>query len=145
MKKPKPCFLDEIVADTGNQNIVVMKLDVSSLQSVRDFAKAVLANESRLDILIHNAGYANSFAKTVSVDGIELIMATNHYGPFLLTHLLIDLMKKSAPARIVAVGSSHYRLAYPNLDNLNPTGYLPWYLYYASKGICIMQLNYNGI
>lgn len=105
-----------------------MKLDVSSLQSVRDFAKEFLAKESRLDILIHNAGYGNTFDKKVSVDGIELTMATNHYGPFLLTHLLIDLLKKSAPARIVVVGSSFYRLVYPDLDNLNPTAYTPIHL-----------------
>jgi retinol dehydrogenase 14 len=115
-----------------------MKLDLSSQQSVRDFAKEFLANESRLDVLIHNAGYANTFTKAVSVDGIELTMATNHYGPYLLTHLLIDLMKKSAPARIVVVASSFYRLADVNLENLNPTSTLPWYLYYASKGANIM-------
>lgn len=60
-------------------------------------------------------------------------MATNHYGPFLLTHLLIDLLKKSAPSRIVIVASSLYRLASFNLENPNPVDTLPGYLYYASK------------
>lgn len=60
-------------------------------------------------------------------------MATNHYGPFLLTHLLIDLLKKSAPSRIVVVASSLYRLASVNLENPNPVDSLPGYLYYASK------------
>lgn len=131
-------FLDEIVKETNNQNIFVMKLDLSSQQSVRDFAKEFLSKESKLDVLIHNAGYANSFTKALSVDGIELTMATNHYGPFLLTHLLIDILKRSAPSRIVVVASSWYRLASVNLDNLNPTGTLPWYLYYVSKGCNIM-------
>lgn len=111
-----------------------MKLDLSSLQSVRDFAKHFIANESRLDILIHNAGYANTFEKKKSVDGIEFTVATNHYGPFLLTHLLIDLLKKSAPARIVVVGSSYYRLVGVNIDNFNPVDSNPWFLYYVSKG-----------
>lgn len=84
-------------------------------------------------MLIHNAGYAETFRKNRSVDDIEMTMATNHYGPFLLTHLLIDLLKKSAPSRIVIVASSLYRLASFNLENPNPVDTLPGYLYYASK------------
>lgn len=122
------------MTESGNQDISVMKLDLSSLQSVRDFAKHFNANESRLDILIHNAGYASTFDKKSSVDGIELTFATNHYGPFLLTHLLIDLLKKSAPSRIVVVGSAYYRLSGVGLDNFNPTDSIPWFLYYVSKG-----------
>lgn len=136
--KIEKIFLDEIANESGNQNIVCMKLDLSSLQSVREFAKDFNAKESRLDVLIHNAGYANTFDKAVSVDGLELTMATNHYGPFLLTHLLIDLLKKSAPARIVVVASSFYRLASVNLNNLNPIDGIPWYLYYMSKACNIM-------
>lgn len=71
---------DEIVAETSNQNVVVRKLDLSSLQSVREFAAKINATEERLDVLIHNAGYANTFKKAVSADGIEMTMATNHYG-----------------------------------------------------------------
>ena len=118
-----------------------MKLDLSSQQSIRDFAKEFLANESKLHILIHNAGYANTFTKALSVDGIELTMATNHYGPFLLTHLLIDLLKRSAPARIVIVASSWYRLSSINLDHLNPVDSIPWFLYYNSKAWNIMFSN----
>jgi len=129
---------DEIVSETGNQNLVVMKLDLSSLQSVRDFAKEFLAKESRLDVLIHNAGYANTFNKAVSVDGLELSVATNHYSVFLLTHLLIDILKKSAPSRIVVVASSFYRAVNVGLDDMNPVDGLPWFLYYRSKGWNIM-------
>lgn len=127
-------LLDQIAKETENQQVVVMKLDLSSLQSVRDFARDFIAKESRLDVLVHNAGYANSFTKAVSVDGIELTMATNHYGPFLLTHLLIDILKKSAPSRIVVVSSSFYRIAGVYDENPNPTTYNPWLLYYTSKG-----------
>lgn len=116
-----------------------MKLDLSSLQSVRDFASEFINKESRLDVLVHNAGYASTTTKAVSVDGIELTVATNHYGPYLLTHLLIDLLKKSAPARIVIVASSFYRVAYPDLTkHINPVNCNPWYLYYVSKGMNIM-------
>jgi len=70
----------------------VRRLDLGSLDSVREFCKAFLQKESRLDVLIHNAGCAETFAKKVSPDGIELTLATNHYGPFLMTHLLIGMI-----------------------------------------------------
>lgn len=116
-----------------------MKLDLASLQSVRNFATEFISKESRLDVLIHNAGFASTSHKSVSVDGIETTVHTNHYGPFLLTHLLIDLLKKSAPARIIVVASSFYRVAYPDLNkHINPVDSNPWYLYYVSKGMNIM-------
>jgi len=74
--------------------------------------------EPKIDVLIHNAGMALAFRGQTSEDGVELTMATNHYGPFLLTHLLIDVLKKSAPARIVIVASELYRLSSVNLAKL---------------------------
>ncbi|XP_033207586.1 retinol dehydrogenase 14 [Belonocnema kinseyi] len=124
---------DELIKETGNENIVVRKLDLSSLQSVREFAKQINNEEKSLDVLVHNAGTAETFTKKVSEDGLELTMATNHYGPFLLTHLLIDLLKKSAPSRIVVVASELYRLSTLNLENPNPVDTFPAYLYYVSK------------
>lgn len=66
-----------------------MTLDLSSLNSVRQFAAKVNKQESRLDVLVNNAGVANAFGKKITEDGLELTMATNQYGPFLLTHLLL--------------------------------------------------------
>lgn len=129
---------DEIVKESGNENVFLKKLDLSSQASVREFAADVLKTESKLDVLIHNAGFAETFKKTKSVDGIEFTMATNHYGPFLLTHLLIDLLKRSAPSRIVIVASELYRFASVDLNNLNPVNSLPGYLYYVSKAANIM-------
>lgn len=117
------------------------KLDLSSQKSIREFAADILKTESKLDVLIHNAGTAESKTK-VTEDGLELTMATNHFGPFLLTHLLIDLLKRSAPSRIVVVASELYRLASLNLNRLNPTDtYFPVYLYYVSKyaNICFTR------
>lgn len=131
---PKKIRTDEIEKETGNKNLVVKKLDLGSQKSIREFAADVLKTESRLDVLIHNAGMALAFKGATSEDGIELTMATNHYGPFLLTHLLIDLLKKSAPSRIVIVASELYRFATVNLNNLNPIHTKPAaYLYYVSK------------
>ncbi|XP_071574274.1 retinol dehydrogenase 14 [Temnothorax nylanderi] len=124
---------DEIVKESNNGNITVRKLDLSSLQSIRKFAWQINQEESRLDVLIHNAGTAETFRKMVTEDGLEQTMATNYFGPFLLTHLLIDLLKQSKPSRIIVVASELYRLACLNLDNINPTLTLPAYLYYVSK------------
>jgi NAD(P)-dependent dehydrogenase (short-subunit alcohol dehydrogenase family) len=94
-------------------------------------ASKVCANEERLDVLVHNAGYANYLKNDVSVDGIEMTMATNHYGPFLLTHLLIDLMKKTArhvECRIVVVASKTHTLSFMDPTqkyHLNPLNYFP--------------------
>lgn len=129
---------DEIIDTTKNTKVIVKKLDLSSFASIRSFAEDINKTEDKLDVLIHNAGYAETFKKNQSEDGIELTMATNHYGPFLLTHLLIDLLKKSGPSRIVVVASSLYRLASVNLDNPNPVNTLPGYLYYVSKGANIL-------
>lgn len=124
---------DEIVKSTGNEAVLVKKLDLSSLKSVREFAADVNRTVNKLDVLIHNAGTAHMFGSKVTEDGLELTMATNHFGPFLLTHLLIDLLKRSAPSRIVVVGSELYRLASLNLNNINPVNGFPAYLYYVSK------------
>ena len=82
-------YADEIVKESNNSNIVVRKLDVSSLQSIRKFSQQINHEESRLDVLIHNAGTAETFKKKITEDGLEQTMATNYFGPFLLTHLLI--------------------------------------------------------
>lgn len=124
---------DEIVKESNNGNIIVRELDLSSLQSIRKFARQINQEESKLDVLIHNAGTAETFRKKVTEDGLEQTMATNYFGPFLLTHLLIDLLKQSKPSRIVVVASELYRLVCLNLNNINPTSTLPAYLYYVSK------------
>lgn len=118
--------------------VILKHLDLSSQKSIRQFAADILKTENKLDVLLHNAGYANTFNRIASDDGIEMTMATNHYGPFLLTHLLIDLLKKSKPCRIVIVASELYRFASVNLENLNPLSTFPAYLYYVSKCANIM-------
>lgn len=72
--------------------------------------------EPRLDILINNAGMVTS--RTLNVDGYEMQFAVNHLGPFLLTNLLLDTLKASAPSRIVTVSSSGHRLGKIVRDDL---------------------------
>jgi NAD(P)-dependent dehydrogenase (short-subunit alcohol dehydrogenase family) len=110
---------------------------LSCFQSIREFCATIIATEPKIDILIHNAAYAGVLSKAVSADGIEYSMATNHYGPFLMTSLLVDLMKKSAPCRIVVVGSKAHTLSFfdpTNPNHLNPVSFwLPFFLYPNTK------------
>jgi retinol dehydrogenase 14 len=111
---------------------MIKHIDLSSMQSVRNFAADINATEARIDVLIHNAGLVVMKNQT-SVDGIEMTMATNHYGPFLLTHLLIDVLKRSAPSRIVVVASRGHDLCTPTIE-LNPIEHrFPYYIYFKSK------------
>ncbi|XP_038075404.1 retinol dehydrogenase 12-like [Patiria miniata] len=94
----------DIRKDTGSDNLVVVKLDLASLASVRECAKKIKAEEPRLNILINNAGIMMCPAWKTE-DGFEMQFGVNHLGHFLLTNLLLDLIKSSAPARIVNVSS----------------------------------------
>jgi NAD(P)-dependent dehydrogenase (short-subunit alcohol dehydrogenase family) len=93
-----------LIQRTGNQNIHLEIADLSSLMSIREFANRFQERADRLDVLINNAGALLS-ERGSSVDGFELSFATNVLGPFLLTGLLVPLLKASAPSRIVNVSS----------------------------------------
>lgn len=78
---------EKIIEITQNNDIEVKLLDLTSLQSVRKFAKDITSNEERLDILINNAE-VSSLGNKHTDDGLHATMQVNHFGPFLLTHLL---------------------------------------------------------
>lgn len=82
----------KIAEETSNKNITYKHLDLSSLTSVRKFAKEINEEEPRLDILINNAG-ASGLGDQITEDGLQIGMQVNHFGPFLLTHLLIGNIK----------------------------------------------------
>jgi retinol dehydrogenase 12 len=99
--------IDEIAADTGSRSLELLSLDLGDLDSVRTCADAFLATGEPLHGLINNAGVAG--ARGVTASGFERAFGTNHVGPFLLTSLLLDRLRASAPARIVNVSSiAHY-------------------------------------
>jgi NAD(P)-dependent dehydrogenase (short-subunit alcohol dehydrogenase family) len=93
-----------IIASSDNPHVELLLADLAVQESIRDLAAAFNAQHDRLHLLVNNAG--NSFmSRLVSADGIEMSLAVNHLAPFLLTHLLLDTLKVSAPARIVNVGT----------------------------------------
>lgn len=94
----------DVISVSGNKNVLFRPLDLCSLESVREFAKNFLAEEKRLDVLVNNAGMVSPKYKQTK-DGMELQMGVNHMGHFLLTNLLLDLIKKSTPSRIINISS----------------------------------------
>ncbi|XP_043082349.1 retinol dehydrogenase 12 isoform X2 [Puntigrus tetrazona] len=123
----------ELIEDSGNRNIVANKLDLSNTKSVRDFAELVNKEEKRVDILINNAGIMMCpYSKTA--DGFEMQFGVNHLGHFLLTYLLLDLLKKSSPSRIINVASVAHTWGSIHLDDINSEkGYSPRRAYGQSK------------
>ncbi|XP_026035491.1 retinol dehydrogenase 12 [Astatotilapia calliptera] len=108
----------DILEDTGNENVVIRKLDLSDTKSIRAFAEVVINEEKQVNILINNAGIMMCpYSKTV--DGFEMQLGVNHLGHVLLTYLLLDLIKRSAPARIVVVASVAHTWTGLRLDDIN--------------------------
>jgi NAD(P)-dependent dehydrogenase (short-subunit alcohol dehydrogenase family) len=97
--------LEEIRRESGSSQVDLLIADMSSQASVRALAEQIQQKYPRLDVLVNNAGGAAP-ARTLSADGIEMTLATNHLGAALLTLLLLDLLKASAPSRIVNVSST---------------------------------------
>lgn len=91
--------------------------DLSSLKSVETLAETLKANYPKIDVLLHNAGVFFPDHQ-LSPDGIEMTMAVNHVGVFHLTMLMLDHMKKSAPARIIIVASEAHRKAKIDMNDL---------------------------
>jgi NAD(P)-dependent dehydrogenase (short-subunit alcohol dehydrogenase family) len=107
--------------------------DLASQDSVRRLASAVLDRYARLDVLINNAG-AMYQVRQLSADGIELTWALNHLAPFLLTRLLLDRLKASAPARIITTASgAHHGAQIPFDDLRGDRSYAGFRRYGATK------------
>ncbi|MBV9861493.1 MAG: SDR family NAD(P)-dependent oxidoreductase [Alphaproteobacteria bacterium] len=110
------------VADrAGAAKIEIMLADFASLDQVRRLAQEILARHDRLDVLVNNAGLLAPGPER-SQDGFELTIAVNHLAPFLLTNLLLDRLKQSAPARVVTVASRAHRGARLDVGRLGQPG-----------------------
>ncbi len=106
----------------GSTRMQLVVFDLADLASVRRGAEEILELAPRLDVLVNNAGLVLS-ERSETVDGFEATFGTNHLGPFLLTNLLLDRLRTSAPARVVNVASAAYSAARKGIpfDNLQTT------------------------
>jgi retinol dehydrogenase-14 len=109
--------VEEIRRESGNDKVSLLLADLAVQAEIRRLAREFEASHDRLDVLVNNAG-AFKTRRTETPDGIEMTLAVNHLAPFLLTNLLLDLLKESAPSRIINVSSDAQRLGKIDLDDL---------------------------
>ncbi len=121
------------IKKTGNPHIDLMTADFSSLATVRRFAADFSKKYEHLHVLVNNAG-AIFFERQMTADGCESTFQVNHLAPFLLTNLLLPLLKNSTPSRIVTVSSdAHYSGHIDFNDLMSEKNYKPMAAYSASK------------
>jgi NAD(P)-dependent dehydrogenase (short-subunit alcohol dehydrogenase family) len=118
---------------TGSASVEYLLADLTSQERVRRLAADVTARHGRLDVLVNNAG-AIFMRRRETVDGLEMTFALNHFAPFLLTNLLLDTLKASAPARVVTVASmAHRGVTIPFGDLQHTSSYSAFTVYGQSK------------
>ncbi len=105
----------EIKQKTGNDRVELMICDLSSQNSIQQFAEEFKQRHNRLDVLINNAGVVLR-GRSMTEDGFESTFAINHLGYFLITNLLLEPLKNSAPSRIVNVASTAHKYAKLDID-----------------------------
>jgi NAD(P)-dependent dehydrogenase (short-subunit alcohol dehydrogenase family) len=136
--------LHEIKAKTGNESVDMLVGDLSSIAEVRRVADEFKRKYTRLHVLVNNAG--GYFAqRQETIDGFEMTFGLNHLNYFLLTHLLLDTLKASAPARIINVSSdAHHRLQV-NFDDLHSRQSYPMggFQAYGQSKLCNVLFTYE--
>src|SRR5260370_11712775 len=123
----------ETIRESQNASVDLLLADLSSLESVRQLGIEFRKKYSKLHVLINNAGLFNR-RRRVTMDGYENTFATNYLAPFLLTNLQLDLLRASAPSRIINVSSVGHYSGHINFDDLNlEKEYGGWKAYGQSK------------
>ncbi|XP_052451839.1 retinol dehydrogenase 12 [Carassius gibelio] len=123
----------DISRDVENADVVVRKLDLADIKSICDFAELIYNTEKSLHLLVNNAGVAICPYSTTA-DGFETQFGVNHLGHFFLTFLLMDLLKHSAPSRVINVSSLAHHMGKIHFEDLNSEkNYHPVKAYVQSK------------
>ena len=123
----------QIISQSNNQNVLTEQCDLSDLKSIKNFVDRFRSRFDRLDILINNAGIL-PLEYTKTKDNFESAFGVHHLGHFYLTNLLFDLLKDSAPSRIVVLSSDSHEGVKMNWDDLNfEKKFYSWTNYKQSK------------
>ncbi len=134
--------IEEIRKATGNQKVELVIADFSSMEQVRRLAADVNKRCGALHVLINNAGvFMNE--RRLTIDGLETTFAVNHLAPFLLTNLLLDLLKKSAPARVITVSSVAHTRGKLDFENLQAEKTFGGYSSYALSKLANVLFTYE--
>ncbi len=134
--------VDRIKRATGNASVGFILADLSSQREVRTLAEEFLSRHRRLDVLVNNVG-AIVLRRKRSVDGIEMTLALNHLSYFLLTNLLLDVLRSSAPARIVNVSSAAHESARLDFDDLESRRRYGGYKAYSRSKLANVLFTYE--
>jgi len=134
--------LDEIISKTGNTSVSLMICDMSSMDSVRKFAAEFKVKYDRLDVLINNAG-AEFVKRQITVEGFEQTFSVDYLAPFLLTYELLDLLRASAPSRIINVSSGLAKNGKVNFDDLQNEKNYKGMKAYSNAKLMLMMFTYE--
>lgn len=134
--------VEDIIRKTNNTNISSVTADLSSLKQVHLLSKKIISEYKKLDVLINNAGIYFK-ERQLSEDGYEMTFAVNHLAHFLLTNLLLDLIIKSALARIINVSSIAHQRAVLDFENLQGEKSYDGYGAYALSKLANVLFTYE--
>jgi NAD(P)-dependent dehydrogenase (short-subunit alcohol dehydrogenase family) len=135
-------LIEEIQKLTGNSKVNVLNADLSQQSAIRQVVDEIKKQHPIIDILVNNAGIAVR-DRRLSADGIELTFAVNHLAYFLLTNLLLETIKSSAPARIINVSSEAHRNAKLDFDNLQSEKSFSGFGAYSITKLCNLLFTYE--
>lgn len=143
-RSPEKCVrvVDELKAETGNPNLEYIVADLSLKEDVHRAAYEFKKRHTRLDVLLNNAGGV-FMTRQVSKEGVEMTFALNHLNYFLLTHLLLDVLKASAPARIINVSSDAHRGAKVNFGDIQCQKNYSGFAAYSQSKLCNVLFTYE--
>ena len=134
--------LAEIIEKSGDKSVSLMLCDMSLMASIRDFAREFKKKYSRLEVLVNNAG--GEFSKReVTHEGFERTFAVDYLAPFLLTNELLDLLKVSAPSRIINVSSGLAKNGKVNFNDLQSVKDYKGMQVYSNVKLMLMMFNYE--
>ncbi|GHO93545.1 retinol dehydrogenase [Reticulibacter mediterranei] len=132
----------EVQAQSGTGNVHLLLADLSSQQSIRELVAQFQQQFSQLHVLINNAGML-PLGRRETVDGLEMTFAVNYLAPFLLTNLLLDTLKASAPARIINVSSDAHEAGYINMDDLQAKNGFSFMKVYGQSKLALVLFTYE--
>jgi NAD(P)-dependent dehydrogenase (short-subunit alcohol dehydrogenase family) len=128
--------------ETGNPAVEFVQADLSSQAEVRRLAGEIKRSQTRFDVLVNNVG-AFFMSRRPSIDGIEMTWALNYLGVYLLTELLLDTLKDSAPSRIVNVSSAMHSSAQINFDDLQGERKYSGMKAYGQSKLALLMYTYD--
>lgn len=133
---------NEIKEKSGNDAVHLMLADLASQASIRQLARNIQQRYKQLHVLINNAGVVNLTRRETS-DGFEMMFAVNYLAPFLLTNLLLEKLKASAPARIVNVSSGSHEAGYIKMDDLQSEKQYKFMRSYGQSKLALVLFTYE--